>query len=241
MKKNRSDLSLGEMKELVCAMGQATPTDLQPELVRYWNGHKKEMAAKIRKALLSINSYTAIIAEWEAFYAELGIKCDFSGVKIPDDPGGFPRVIIMAQGITPQSAYNLCAKNFKCWKWTEKNLDTIVESERTTKDGPYAIRIRDRVEADKENKNLSHNKLKEMGIKGITLEEREIFELKYHKETNKHLDIHNWTLCAGSRYSGGGVPRVGWDGCYGGMGVSWCSPEGADDRLRSRSAVTLLT
>lgn len=39
-----------------------------------------------------------IVAEWEAFYARRGIKCDLSGVKIPADPGGFPRVLISAKG-----------------------------------------------------------------------------------------------------------------------------------------------
>ncbi|MFH1346991.1 MAG: hypothetical protein ABIH10_01950, partial [Spirochaetota bacterium] len=141
------------------------------------------------------DSYAALIADWQAFYRSLGINCDLSGVRIPDDQGGFGRVIVMAQGVTSQSAYNLCAKNFPCWKYTDKNLDKAVTSERTTRNGAYAIRVRDRVEADEELKNRSYNDLKRDGIPGITLEEREILELKFFKETGKHLDIANWTLC----------------------------------------------
>ena len=67
-------------------------------------------------------------------------------------------------------------------------------SERTAKNGPYAIRVRDRVEADEELKNRSARDLQQQGILGITIEEREIFELKYFTETGQHLDIVNWTL-----------------------------------------------
>ena len=177
-----------------------------------------------------------LIASWQAFYHDLGIDCDLSGVIIPNDPGGFGRVIIMAQGITPQSAYDLCAKSFPCWKYTDNNLDKIVTSDRTTKDGSYAIRVRDRVEADEELKNLSYNDLEKQGIIGITLEEREIYELKFFKETGKHLDIKNTTLCSGSRYSYGNVPYVYW--YVDEMCVDWYCAVDAYDSLRSRQAVS---
>lgn len=177
-----------------------------------------------------------LTADWEAFYRNLGINCDLSGVRIPDDPGGFGRVIIMAQGVTAQSAYDLCAKNFPCWKYTDKNLDEVVNSERNAKNGPYAIRVRDRVEADEELKNCSYNDLKRDGVVGITLEEREIFELKFFKETGKHLDIDSWTLCAGSLGSDGRVPGAGW-GDFG-FEVGWIFRDDSRDNLRSRVEVS---
>jgi len=179
-----------------------------------------------------------IIAEWESFYASIGYPCgDLSGVRIPENPNDANRAIIMAQGITPQSAYDLCDKNFKCWKRTSESLDEIVISERTAQNGPYAIRVRDRVEADKELKGLSYNQLKAQNFIGITLEERLIYELKYFKETFKHLDIHNWTRCDGSLYRDGYVPDVSWSGSVVGMSVSRCSPVDANDDLRARVAV----
>lgn len=178
-----------------------------------------------------------LIYRWEEFYRELGIDCDFSNMRIPKDPGGFGRVIIMAQGITPQSGYDLCAKNFLCWKCRDKNLDEVIVSDRTTKSGAYAIRVRDRDEADEEQKNLSANYLKEQNIPSITLEEREIYELKFFKETGKHLDIENVTLCAGSRYDNGNVPSMNW---YedSELDVYWSDPDVTFDSLRSRQVVS---
>ena len=206
---------------------------------QYWIGHKKKLAREARKILVGADGEDDVLQDWHSFYHSLGIKCDLSGVQIPDDPGGFDRVIIVTPGITPQTALDLCQKNFKCWKWTDKNLNQITTSDRTTKNGPYAIRIRNRVEADEELKNISANQLKEQRIPGITLEERLIYELKYFKETNKHLDLYNWTLCAGSRYGDGRVPSVSWDSCYGGMIVDWDGAGSSPGSLRARQAVSI--
>ncbi|MDP3726295.1 MAG: hypothetical protein Q8R36_03810 [bacterium] len=92
--------------------------------------------------------------------------------------------------------------------------------------------FRDVVEADEELANKSANDLKTSGIKGITLRERLIYELAYFTETGKHLDIANWTLCSGSRYPDGHVPRVGW--CYGELDVGWYDPAHACGGLRAR-------
>jgi hypothetical protein len=197
----------------------------------------KQLERFLKKQNPFENVANGIISEWESFYADLGIKCDLGGIRIPADPGGFLRVIIVAKGITPQSAYDLCSQNFKCWKWTSDNLDKIVTSERTAQNGHYAIRIRDRVEADEELKGLSYNQLKAQNFVGITLEERLIYELKYFKETSKHLDIHNWTRCDGSLYHVGCVPYVGWDGLDDEMSVFRYHPDLASDGLRARVAV----
>jgi len=226
----------GQMKEIISAMVEGVPSGMTFETAQSWVGNKGKLTAQVRKIFPFVNPYADLLADWQAFYRDLGIDCDLSGVIIPDDPGGFGRVLIMAKSITPQLAYDLCAKNFPCWKYMDDNLDKIVTSERTAKDGSYAIRVRDRVEADEELKNLSANQLKQQNIPGITLEEREIYELKFFKETGKHLDIENWTLCAGSRYSGGRVPDVSW---YSGkVSVDWCGPGFAGDGLRSRQAVS---
>ncbi len=227
----------GQMKDIISAVVQAIPTNLSFEEAERLIGKKKKLGVEIKKIFISAPTtpYAALIADWEQFYRDLGINCDLSGVAIPNDPGGFGRVIIMIKGVTPQGAYDLCAKNFPCWKWTDENLDRIVRSNRTAKKGPYAIRLRDRVEADEELKNLSANDLKRQGVAGITLEEREIYELKFFKETGKHLDVMNWTLCAGSRGDDGDVPNVDWRG--GQMSVRWCGPGVPRDGLRSRAAV----
>ena len=185
--------------------------------------------------------FSEIFQDWQNFYHDFGINCDLSGIRIPNDPGGFDRVIIMAQGITPQVAFDFCHSEFngKAWKWTDINLDGVVISDRTARDNVYAIRIRNRAEADEELKNLSADDLKKQNILGITLEERLIFELKYFKETGKHLDFQNWTLCADSRYSDGSIPGVGWDLNYGRLNVHWRSAGSARGLLRVRQVVSV--
>ncbi len=88
------------------------------------------------------------------------------------------------------------------------------------------------IEADKELKSLSANNLKKQGIACITLRERLIMELQYFKETGGHLDIDNWTLCAGSRDSDGLVPHV--DSHDGRLDISRYGPGLVRDSLRAR-------
>ena len=171
--------------------------------------------------------------EWERFYQEVfGIKADFSELVLPPRQEGFNWLVIMAEGLTPNRLFDKCKELFASWKYTD-DLSAISSVRKTDK--TYAIRLRDRVEADKENENLSVNKCKELNINGITLEERLLLELFYHWRTNKHLDIQNVTLCTGSRDSGGGVPSLDWSDDK--MRVGYDHPDNAYDNLRSRSAV----
>jgi len=177
------------------------------------------------------------IVRWQKFYKKVFEESmDFSNTHIPERPGTGWWLIILAKGMTPEKLFKKCRENFGAWKWTDDNLDEIVISDRTAKDGHYAIWVKSNVEADEEFKNISANKLKAQGHNGITLEERLVLELFYFWKTKKHLDIQNWTLCTGSRYADGGVPRVGWGDDE--VRVDWCSPGDALDYLRSRQAVS---
>lgn len=181
---------------------------------------------------------STLLANWQEFYCDVfRLKVDFSGVAIPTKKKGFDRLIVVAQGMTPQRLYDKCAELFSCWKWPNDDLDKIVQSERTAKDSAYAVWFRDTVEADEDLKNLSPNDLAKKSIPGITLEERFLYELKYFKETGNHLDIENWTLCTGSRGPGGGVPAVRWGPLVRKLEVLWCGPGYSDPGLRSRRAV----
>ncbi|MDI6602687.1 MAG: hypothetical protein QME57_01015 [Patescibacteria group bacterium] len=182
---------------------------------------------------------SALLTDWQEFYRSFfGLKVNLLELKVPESKNGFDRLIVVAQGMTPQRLYNECNKFFCCWKWTHKNLDEIIWSKRTAKDGAYAVWFQDVVEADENLKNLSADELKEKGIPGITLEERFLMGLKYFEETEKHLDVENWTLCSGSRYSNGLVPRVYWSqGFRKLLVVGWCRSDYSLPRLRSRQAV----
>ncbi len=177
-----------------------------------------------------------MLAEWAELYREDGIELDITSIRIPERQKGFDRLIVIAQNLKIQQAYENCAKHFRCWKYTDSNLDgAITKNDRDPVNGAYAIWVRDRVEADKELKNLSANDLERKQISGITLLERLQYEHKYYKETGKHLDIDDRTFCSGSRSDGGAVPSVDWDG--GEMLVHWGYPDGHNESLRARAAI----
>lgn len=143
--------------------------------------------------------------------------------------------INIEKGMTIEGVLAECKKLFPIWRWTDDNLDQIINSDRTSKKS-YSIKLKANVEADEELKNLSANQLQEKDIKGITLLERLVLELDYFKKTGGHLDIKNITLCSGSRYSDGRVPGVCWSG-IGGLGVDWYGPDRARGGLRSREII----
>jgi len=208
--------------------------------LEYWERNISELKLAVASGLLSrpAQANEAVIREWESLYRELGISCDLSQVVIPTDPGGLTRVLIMAQGVMPRWVYDKASGLFRCWKWTDRNLDEVITSDRTAKNGSYAIRVRDVVEADEDLKNLSADDIKKQKINTETFEERIMHEIKFFKETGKHLDVKNVTLCAASRCSDGHVPDVGWGEFFGELHVLWFVPGVAFYGLRARRAVS---
>lgn len=143
--------------------------------------------------------------------------------------------IKIEKGMTIENVLAECKKLFPVWRWTDNNLDQLVNSDRTSKKS-YTVKVKANVEADENLKNMSANTLKEKGIIGITLLERLVLELQYFKETGKHLDIDNWTICCGSRHSDGGVPCVGWVDDK--LRVDWDSVVSSYDDGRAREVVS---
>lgn len=178
-----------------------------------------------------------LVGKWVEFYRRFcAMECDLSRVRIPERKPDFDRLIIVAQGLTPNIVYNTCARQFPCWRYNDDLDGVVVRNERTPKNDSYAIWVRDRVEADDELKNLSALDIEQRSITAETLLERELHELKFWSETGQHLDIENITLCSGSRDSRGGVPSADGDG--GGFYVDWYDPQHAGGHLRSRAVVS---
>jgi len=177
--------------------------------------------------------------EWQRFYRKyFGLGPDLSGVKILEHQSGFDRLLIIAKGLTANQAYDVCTKHFPCWRYADDLDKAVPNNDRDSANGAYAVWFRNRQEADEELKGLSADRLKEKGILGITLLERLLYELKYWDEANNHLDISNWTLCAGSRDADGSVPSMHWHDDE--LKVDWSYAYFHDDRLRSRAAVPCL-
>lgn len=182
---------------------------------------------------------TDIKSEWAEFYRKhFRLSVDFSDVVVPVDPSGFDRIIFIPKGLKMNRVVKVLKKKFNVSLYVD-DLDGDVRENIRSADKSYAIRLRDRVEADEELKNLSANQLKERGDNIITLLERLVYELKYWDETGgDHLDLSNWTLCAGSRYSDGLVPCVHWFTASVKLHVYWCNPDNANDCLRGRVVVS---
>lgn len=146
------------------------------------------------------------------------------------------RAISVPEGMTPSKAFALCKTLFQCYSYYGDDLDGVVVVSDRNSTSSYTIRVYDRVEADEELKNLSAETLKERGIVCETLTERLLHEMVYFLETGKHLDTATWTLCAGSRYSDGFVPRVRWGG--GEFYVDGYRPQYSSPYLRARLVVS---
>ena len=227
--------TFGQMKDISSMVIQAVP-EMTFEEATICLRKKGEIIERIRGCFPKAGTDDAV-SSWELFYREIfGLTADFSQLKLPPKRPGFDRLIIVAKGLTLNQVYETCAKHFPCWRYTE-DLNTAVPTNDRTPTETYAIWVRDRIEADEELKNLSADDLSGQKTKGVTLLERMLHELKYFLETGKHLDIENWTLCNGSRDSGGDVPSASWRD--GGFKVCWYYCRDRDPYLRSREAVSL--
>lgn len=176
--------------------------------------------------------------EWIEFYGSyfFAPELSLSRVKIPVQQPGLDRLIVVVKDLTQNQGYDACARQFPCWRYADDLDKAIPHNDRDPKNGAYAVWVRDRVEADEENKNLSADQLTQQKIASITNLERMLYELKYWDETGEHLDQRCWTLCSGSRYSDGSVPFAYWGG--GKFRVNWYNPGSHYGTLRSRSVVS---
>ncbi len=238
--RNRETVQLitsGQMKELAAAVLEGIPVNLSSNRAQYLIGCKRKLASDIKNVLVgTVQDVNAFFADWASFYSEIfGLELGFSNLRVPERRKGFDRLIVVAEGMTPNRLYDKCFEFFPCWRYTD-NLNVIASDRKADK--RYAVWVRERQEADEELKNKSANQLKDEGIPAITLEERLLYELKFFKETGKYLDERNVTLCAGSRSPDGGVPRVGWYPGNGGMNVGWCVSGIRGDNIRARVAVS---
>lgn len=181
---------------------------------------------------------TDIGGEWEEFYRKyFRLNVNLYGVTIALNPGGFDRVIFIPKGLRLNDVIKAMKKCFPILSYIDDLDRDVVENVRQS-DRNYAIRIRERVEADEELKSLSANQLKQQGVNCMTLLERLVLELKYWSETGQHLDVQNWTLCAGSRLRNGFVPLVYWHADRSKLHIDWYFPVDARGDLRARQSVS---
>ena len=196
---------------------------------------------KLRFAALlqefGITADSRVVAEWQKFYKEhFGLDVDFSKIAIPQRPKGNWRLLLIAKGMTMNTAFGRCKKLFATWQYSDDLDAKITQNARTSKED-YAVWVLDEVEPEKEYRGKSTRQADPDMKIGITVLERIIFELKYFSETGKHLDIKGATFCSGSRDSDGHVSYAGW---YGGrFRIRWDGLDGSYSYCGFRSAVSL--
>jgi hypothetical protein len=169
---------------------------------------------------------------WKNLYKKY-FNLDINPSIIEDRPWKW--ALFIAKGLTIQQVYE--ALPFNKWKNVDEDLEKVVTTnDRTSDKEDYVVYVNQNIESDEQFKNKSADDLKKTNHTGITLMERLLLELYYFEETREHLDLSSITLCSGSRYSGGVVPRVYW--CVDWLKVDWSRASDSDDNLRSRSVVS---
>lgn len=186
--------------------------------------------------------YGVVLADWEKYFWEIhGLKTDFAGIRVPEaDDNDFPWFVCRPENFSAERAYSSGKKLYPKWKWTDKSLDDVLDLSfgRDGKTEPYIARFHANWEADENLANFSAKMIAEKGINTACLTERLLLGDFLFWKFKKHLDVVNWTLCAGSCCAGGLVPRVRWFPNSGEMGVDWCLSGDRYGLLRSREAVS---
>lgn len=186
--------------------------------------------------------YSLILNEWEKYFYKIHqLKADFSGVTIPEaDDDDFPWFVCTPENFSTERAYSGGKQLYDKWKWTDKALDDILDLSfgRDSQKEPYIVRFHPNWEADETLKNLSADAITEKQINTSALKERLLLGDFLYWKHKKHLDVKNWTLCSGSRFSDGFVPRVDWLPNYRRVIVYWHSSVNAPPYLRAREVVS---
>ncbi|MDO8623917.1 MAG: hypothetical protein Q7R54_01030 [bacterium] len=176
-------------------------------------------------------------AMWVDFYRRIfGKEVDLTNLHVAVKPNYPCWPIVMVPGVSNNDAFDACRKQLGgAWRYTD-DLNSVRDIVKRP-DGAYVVWVKQNVEADPDLASISAEKILELGLNTVTLRERLVLDSKHFDETKQHLDIENWTLCAGSRDADGNVPYVYWSRCGRGLGVDWDGVDDAYSDLRARAAV----
>ncbi len=237
----QNPLTAGEIRDLHLLALAQMPLNLYPVKVRADLAHKKSLGRELEKFFH--NRYATMsefpdAASWVNFHRRIfGKEVDVANLHVPVKPEYECWPIVMVPDVSNNDAFDACKKQFgKAWRYTD-DLNTVRDVVKRP-DGAYVVWVKKNVEADPDLANVSAEEIEKRALNTLTLRERLVLELKYFDETKQHLDINNWTLCAGSRYAGGCVPCVRWFGGVAELRVGWCRAGGAGSLLRARAAVS---
>ncbi|MBU3942376.1 hypothetical protein KKA24_00150, partial [Patescibacteria group bacterium] len=123
-------ITVGQMKEIGSAVFQSIPTNLSFRTAEEWKGNKDYLSNQLKKLL---REGVPDLVAWQKFFKKyFGKDLNLSILQIPPKQEGFDRVIIIPKGITIGQVYEVCSKNFPCWKWTEDLIGAASQNDRSS-------------------------------------------------------------------------------------------------------------
>lgn len=234
----QNPLTAGEIRDLHVSVLAQMPLNLDPVKVRADLKNKSNLGCALGKFFRDRYAKQALVdtVAWTDFYRRIfGKEVDLANLNVPAKPEYECWPIVIVPGTTNNDVFDTCKKQFgKAWRYVD-DLNTVRDVVKRP-DGAYVVWVKVNVEADPDLANVSAEKIVERELNTLTLRERLVLGLKYFDETKSHLDIKNWTLCAGSRDADGDVPCVCWLDDE--LSVSWSRVDNAYPDLRARVAVS---
>lgn len=233
-------LTAGQMKDLCSAVSQAVPGDFSRAKAEEWLRQKGKLGEMVRMVLQGCEVIPPDI-NWELTYKKLDMEVEWElvkGLALPKRRDLW--VVPMAKGVTSNKIVRGHKKLGVDYFLYVDDLDTAVPTHDRdpNRDGSYLVGFNRAVEADEENAGSSADQLAQVKHKGNTLPERLLLGAGFYITTGLLLDVVNWTLCSGSRGSGGNVPDVYFYSDSHKVYVNWYNPRNANRNLRSRSEVS---
>ncbi len=221
-KHGTANYSLGQYNEVLGAVQKALPgalVDTDPKAVIAALSKKGEhLQAGLNGLIVGITTETrppmdtaSQLARWIEIYRDHFCReLNVTAISIPERKEGFDRLLVVAAGLTANIIFEVCSKLFPCHNLVG-DLDVAINVRDTSE--AYAVWVRDNEEVDLEDfDDYDEDKIE-------TLIERLAHELVCYIETEKHLDVQNYTVCGAQDPEEGSVPVVTWEG--GTVYVDW--------------------
>ena len=154
--------------------------------------------------------FLAMLSDWNAFYLRhFNLEFEAEALHIPGRPAEMSRLVVMVHGITLTQIILVCVKNrIMRLPFDFHEVETLPAAhERTTRRTTYAVWVgADDEGVSRRFAGLSSDDVAARGIKGVTLPERMMLQLKHFAATGQQFSQDFATVCSGSREMSCGVP-----------------------------------
>lgn len=179
--------------------------------------------------------------QWRAIHRQFGHN-DLLDVVVPQERYGFAQLIAMPGDITDVALPELVNK-LQSFMTVQVHGISLAEAnlshDRIGTGESYAVWCQKRVEADETHHNVSTHSLLTNDVTGMNLIERLFYGLFHQFETDHHLDVDGYTLCAGSRTASGMVPGVSWNHDKQRLDIEWFDMSYASRGVSAREVITV--